>query len=672
MKSSGLRYLRLRPRADRFRSTIVALAAVMSGVLLGCCYPPINAAPLAWIAIAPLGLALTAKRLGSEGWAGVYLGGLAYHLIALDWITEFEPHVAFEVVWLILGQLAALVFCFSMLIARRMVARFDLPVCVGLPIFWLGFELLRSFVGSLVDPAAGPWLKLGGTQVEWTLVAQIARFGGESSLSVLVALVNGWLFELAGLAVACSRSGRFKWNGGMWAAPVAVMITISYGWWRLEHIHPVPGPTIALVGRHQWLVDGERPLGWETDAELAQADLLVWPELADHHKYVTGRSDESSPLPSDIQSLAHFAPNDYSAWYRSRLSDAARRAHSGIVLGCERVDLSAGTPRRYNSVVYASAKSGFVGYGDKQNPAPLFERDAPLANHFGIATHRRYLAGTAVPRFTLASANGRQRFACIVCYDIADRRCVAELCDDGTVDFFVNCGSEATDRTGVVSQTLLRMARLRAIETRRPIVRNCHGGASGVIDVAGRFTPCAIDEGHTASVTVPLYDASRNEIPMSTTLFTLGTGSVVTMCVIPGVQRMRRRLVPWKVSSVLGGSGRSPLGVRTAKARGFSLLELLATVAILGTLAAIIVPRVINSTSSTNQRADEMNRAQINAAVERYYVVEGDWPADDLRDIADDPDYFPDGIPIDPVTEQPYRLNSTTHRVELGGGGGGK
>jgi len=66
-----------------------------------------------------------------------------------------------------------------------------------------------------------------------------------------------------------------------------------------------------------------------------------------------------------------------------------------------------------------------------------------------------------------------------------------------------------------------------------------------------------------------------------------------------------------------------------------------------------------------------MNRAQINAAVERNYLLEGVWPADNLSDIGANPDYFPGGIPTNPVNETPYQLDPTTHRVQVGGGGGG-
>ena len=99
------------------------------------------------------------------------------------------------------------------------------------------------------------------------------------------------------------------------------------------------------------------------------------------------------------------------------------------------------------------------------------------------------------------------------------------------------------------------------------------------------------------------------------------------------------------------------------KKGGFSLLELLAVVTILGIIAAIIVPRVTVSSDNAKTKVAAHHKATINAAVERYYVNEGSWPAADLSDIGADVDYFPDGIPTNPVSGAVYALNATTHRV---------
>lgn len=99
------------------------------------------------------------------------------------------------------------------------------------------------------------------------------------------------------------------------------------------------------------------------------------------------------------------------------------------------------------------------------------------------------------------------------------------------------------------------------------------------------------------------------------------------------------------------------------KRTGFSLMELLAVVTILGIIAAIIVPRVTVSSDTAKQKVNAHNKATINAAVERWYIETGAWPANDLSDIGADPDYFPEGLPTNPVNGAAYTLNPTTHRV---------
>jgi prepilin-type N-terminal cleavage/methylation domain-containing protein len=101
----------------------------------------------------------------------------------------------------------------------------------------------------------------------------------------------------------------------------------------------------------------------------------------------------------------------------------------------------------------------------------------------------------------------------------------------------------------------------------------------------------------------------------------------------------------------------------TNKRSGFSLMELLAVVTILGIIAAIIVPRVAVSSDTAKAKVNAHNKATINSAVERWYVEKGTWPAVNLSDIGADTNYFPDGVPVNPTNGSAYTLNATTHRV---------
>jgi type II secretion system protein G len=99
--------------------------------------------------------------------------------------------------------------------------------------------------------------------------------------------------------------------------------------------------------------------------------------------------------------------------------------------------------------------------------------------------------------------------------------------------------------------------------------------------------------------------------------------------------------------------------MRMNRKKGFSLLELLAVVTILGIIAAIIVPRVTVSSDSAKDKVQAHQIATLNAAIERYYIDNNAWPSA-LADLV--PDFVPDGIPTPPKGGA-YSLNTTTNRV---------
>lgn len=94
--------------------------------------------------------------------------------------------------------------------------------------------------------------------------------------------------------------------------------------------------------------------------------------------------------------------------------------------------------------------------------------------------------------------------------------------------------------------------------------------------------------------------------------------------------------------------------------RGFSLLELLAVVTILGVIAAIILYRILGVTDGAKQKVQLHQIAELNMAIEHYYMDNEAWPSA-LTDLV--PTYLPDGIP-DPPTGGTYTINVGTHRAE--------
>lgn len=95
---------------------------------------------------------------------------------------------------------------------------------------------------------------------------------------------------------------------------------------------------------------------------------------------------------------------------------------------------------------------------------------------------------------------------------------------------------------------------------------------------------------------------------------------------------------------------------------GFSLIELMAVVTILGILVSIVLTRIVNSTDAAKAKTCVNNVQQINSALEQFAVSTGNF-ATAISNV-DTIEYFPGSIPTCAVDGSAYTLNTTTHRIE--------
>jgi len=96
---------------------------------------------------------------------------------------------------------------------------------------------------------------------------------------------------------------------------------------------------------------------------------------------------------------------------------------------------------------------------------------------------------------------------------------------------------------------------------------------------------------------------------------------------------------------------------------GLSLVELLASLAILGLLVAIVVPRLTARHSASESAACNTYRGNIEIQAEIWRTDTGSWPLGDLSDIGAHVHYFPEGVPSCPVDGSEYTIDSSTGRV---------
>ncbi len=99
---------------------------------------------------------------------------------------------------------------------------------------------------------------------------------------------------------------------------------------------------------------------------------------------------------------------------------------------------------------------------------------------------------------------------------------------------------------------------------------------------------------------------------------------------------------------------------RKRRSLGFSLLELLAVVTILGIIAVVVIPRIAVSAGTARANAASQTQSEVNSALERYFFDYGTFPASltvlFTASSPTQPDgtagsrYFPDGVPTNPFT----------------------
>jgi len=74
---------------------------------------------------------------------------------------------------------------------------------------------------------------------------------------------------------------------------------------------------------------------------------------------------------------------------------------------------------------------------------------------------------------------------------------------------------------------------------------------------------------------------------------------------------------------------------RTKGDKGFTLIELIVVIAVLGVLATLIIPRVVGVKSKAETAAMEANEKIIRNALERYYLDHDETYPEKLKDLVD-------------------------------------
>ncbi len=443
----------------------LALAAALAGAVAVLGFAPFGLWPLAVLALVafygliegrPRGLGLLA------GWAfGLGLLGFGVFWIRIS-LNEFGnlPPVAAHLLTAVFIAAMALYYGLAGWSVRALsgdgAGAGPTPALAGplliLPGVWVLLEWLRGWLFT-----GFPWLSIGYTQIDSPLGGW-APLVGVYGVSLAVALSAGLLW----VAVRVPGRGRALALVGLlalWSAGAGLRLV---DWTRPEG-QPLRAAVIQanIQPSMKWDPEALVPILQAhlelTKERLGQSDLIVWPETA---------------VPAFLDEVRDGLIDPMAA--------QAREEHKSIVLGIPYRDL--GTGRYYNGLLSLGAtedlyfKRHLVAFGEFM---PFKAWLGPLVKYFEVpmSDFSRGGAGAATLKV------GGVPVGASICYeDVFPEEVITGL---PAAAYLINVSNDAWFGDSLAPYQHLEIARMRALEAGRPLVRATNTGVSAVIDHRG-------------------------------------------------------------------------------------------------------------------------------------------------------------------------------------------
>lgn len=470
--------------------------ALLSGVLAGVGYafPPLGI--LLWFAFVPLLSVLDKVEGRGVLVRTLYASFFVFHGIANWWVSSWQaqadPFLMASGFALWLGH----PFFFSVpLYFTRWVMRVRgrLVGLASFPVFWTAFEYLHG-LGEI----SYPWLSIGYSQVDTLFIGQTADLWGVYGIGFFLAAGN------ALLALALGE-GKFR-RPALASFAVLASVLVFTGFLRYRSVGVDSGHVVAAVVQpnidpwRKWSYGG---IDFAVDLHMRLQDSLrrateggigiaFWSETAIPYTILDGYySDRWGALrgwvdTSGVSLVSGFA--DLQVW----------DSRSGAA-----IPVTASRSPEDSTLFYQTFNAAFglspgtVGRPPVHRKARLtpFAERLPYAETFSFAIEAlrwgvgisSWGIGTKAEPLRCSVPGGEVRVGTIICIESIYPDFVRQLTDNGAELLCVITNDGWFDNTPGPQQHFV-IARMRAIENRRWIVRSANTGVSGFIDSRGKVS----------------------------------------------------------------------------------------------------------------------------------------------------------------------------------------
>jgi apolipoprotein N-acyltransferase len=449
-----------------------------SGVLLALSFPKFGHPALAWIALAPLLLALavaatTLRRAFTLG----LMTGILYFTGTLYWITgvmatygdmAYSAAVGINIL-LVLYQ-AAYVAIFA-LIVRRIVAAYGPAGLMAAPLVWVTIEMGRTHIMT-----GFPWVLLGYSQATVLPIAQLASLFGVYGVSALVAAVS------AGIATSVVDSFFLRaWRPSRSFAPAlavlaVVLLVAGWGSRRAAAAEWTHAGEPIRVGLIQGNIDQNEKIDPARATAIFQdylsltrqairegAGFVLWPESSTPFRF------EDDPLAA------------------AQIRTLAQQARVPILFGSDQfVRGAGGAPTTFYNAAFLVRPDGTTGGVYRKMHLVPFGEYVPVKNLL-------FFAGPLVQAVSDFSAGseaallpvGTHLVSTAICYEVVYPDLVRRFVTGGS-ELLTTITNDAWFGATSAPYQHFEQASMRAIEEGRYLVRSANTGISGIVDPYGR------------------------------------------------------------------------------------------------------------------------------------------------------------------------------------------